>query len=111
SRAELTFSDETVVRLAADTAFSFRNGTRDLNLGEGAVLVRASKKAKGAKIHAAGVAAAITGTTVMFEYHPGVGKFLALEGTGRLYRPGHLGDSVLVTPGQIVIGNATSPLT
>jgi len=111
SRAELTFSDGMVVRLAAATDFSFRNGRRDLNLGEGAVLVQASKKAKGAKIHAAGAAAAITGTTVMFEYHPGVCKFLVLEGTGRLYRPGHLGDSVLVRPGQMVIGNPSSPLS
>ena len=105
SHAELTFSDETVVRLAANTAFNFKNGTRDLNLGEGAVLVQAPKSANGAAIHAATVAAAITGTTVMIEYHPGACKFLVLEGTGRLYRPGHPGDSVLVGPGQMVIGN------
>jgi len=40
SRAELTFPDETVVRLAAKTAFSFKNGTRDLNLIEGAMLIQ-----------------------------------------------------------------------
>jgi len=105
SHAELTFSDETVVRLAANTAFNFKNGTRDLNLGEGAVLIQAPKRASGATIHAASVAAAVTGTTVMIEYHPGVCKFLVLEGTGRLYRPDHVGDSVLVDPGQMVIGN------
>src|SRR5205823_14897711 len=105
SHAELTFSDETVVRLAANTAFSFKNGTHDLNLGEGAVLVQAPKSANGATIHAASVAAAVTGTTAMIEYHPGVCKFLVLEGTGRLYRPDHLGDSVLVDAGQMVIGN------
>ena len=58
SHAELTFSDETVVRLAANTAFHFKNGTRDLNLAEGAVLVQAPKSANGATIHAASVAAA-----------------------------------------------------
>jgi len=105
SRAELTFPDETVVRLAANTAFSFKNGTHDLSLGEGAVLVQAPKSANGVKIHAGSAAAAITGTTTMIEYHPGVCKFLVLEGTGRLYRPGHLGDSVLVGPGQLVMGN------
>jgi hypothetical protein len=105
SRAELTFPDETVVRLAANTTFSFKNGTHDLSLGEGAVLVQAPKSANGAKIHAANVAAAVTGTTAMIEYHPGVCKFLVLEGTGRLYRPWHLGDSVLVGPGQLVMGN------
>jgi hypothetical protein len=34
-----------------------------------------------------------------------------LEGTGRLYRPGHLGDSVLVGPGQMVIGNADTAVS
>jgi hypothetical protein len=105
SRAELTFSDETVVRLAAHTAFDFDRGTHGLNLRDGAVLVQAPKGARGATIHAGGVAAAVAGTTVMIEYHPGVYKFLVLEGTGRLYRPGHVGDSVLVAPGQLVFGN------
>ena len=111
SHAELTFSDETVVRLAGNTAFSFENGTRDLNLGEGAVLIQAPKRASGATIHAAGVAAAITATTVMMEYHPGVCKFLVLEGTGRLYCPAHLGDSVLVHAGQMVIGNQNAAVS
>ena len=43
SRAELTFPDQTVVRLAANTSFSFKNGTRDLNLTEGAVLIQSRK--------------------------------------------------------------------
>ena len=105
SRGELTFSDETVVRLAARTAFDFNHGTRGLNLKQGAVLVQAPKGARGATIHAGNVAVAVAGTTVMVEYHPGVYKFLVLEGTGRLYRPGHLGDSILVVPGQMVIGS------
>ena len=111
SGAELTFPDETVVRLAANTSFSFKNGTHDLNLGEGAVLVQAPKSANGAKIHAGTVASAITGTTAMIEYHPGVYKFLVLEGTGRLYRPGHLGDSVLLGPGQLVMGNPNAAVS
>ena len=111
SHAELTFSDETVVRLAANTAFSFKNGTRDLNLAEGAALVQAPKSANGATIHAASIAAAVTGTTVMIEFHPGVCKFLMLEGTGRLYRPGHVGDSVLVDAGQMVIGNPNAAVS
>jgi FecR protein len=105
SRGELTFSDDTVVRLAAHTAFDFNHGTRGLNLREGAVLIQVPKGARGATIRAGSVAAAVAGTTVMIEYHPGVYKLLVLEGTGRLYRPGHLGDSILVAPGQMVIGN------
>jgi FecR protein len=112
SRGELTFSDETVVRLAANTAFNFKDGTHGLNLREGAALIQATKKANGATVHAAGVAAAVTGATVMIEYHPGgVCKFLVLEGTGRLYRPGHLGDSVLVGPGQVVLGNPNAAVS
>ena len=111
SGADLTFPDETVVRLAANTSFSFKNGTHDLNLSEGAVLVQAPKSANSVKIHAATVAASITETTAMMEYHPGVCKFLVLEGTGRLYRPGHLGDSVLVGPGQLVMGNPNAAVS
>jgi FecR protein len=111
SRAEVTFSDETVVRLTAHTAFDFVRGTRGLNLGDGAVLVQAPKEANGATIHAGSVAAAVAGATVMIEYHPGFYKFLVLEGTARTYRPGHLGDSVLVGPGQMVFGNPESALS
>ena len=111
SHAELTFSDQMVVRLAANTTFSFKNGTRGLDLREGAALIQAPKSANGAIIHAASAAAVVTGTTAMIEYHPGVCKFLVLEGTGRLYRPGHLGDSVLVDPGEMVIGNPNAAVS
>ena len=111
SQAELTFSDGTIVRLASNTAFNFKGGTRALNLGQGAVLIQAPKNASGATIHAGGIAAAIAGTTSTIEYHPGVCKFLVLEGTSRLYRPGHLGDSVLVGPGQLLIGNPSAALS
>jgi FecR-like protein len=111
SYAELAFSNETIVRLAANTALNFRDGTRELNLTEGAALIQAPKNASGATIHAASVAAAIAGTTSMIEYHPGVCKFLVLEGTGRLYRPRHLGDSVLVGPGQLVMGNPNAAVS
>ena len=111
SHAELIFPDETVVRLAANTAFSFKNGTHDLNLSEGAVLVQGPKSANDVKIHAATVSVAITGTTSMLEYRPGIYKFLVLEGTGRLYRPGHIGDSVLVGPGQFVMGNPNAAVS
>jgi len=47
----------------------------------------------------------------MIEYHPGFYKFLVLEGTARSYRPGHLGDSVLVRAGQMVFGNPEAALS
>src|SRR5947208_16378548 len=70
SRAELGFSDETVVRIAAHTGFDFNRGTRGLNLREGAVLVQAPKEANGATIQAGSVAAAVAGTTVIIACHP-----------------------------------------
>jgi len=111
ARAEVAFDNETVVRLLAHTAFNFNNGTRGLNLAEGAILVQAPKEAKGATLYAGNVAAALAGTTALIEFHPGVYKFLVLEGTARLYRPGHLGDSVLVAPGQMVFGNPEAALS
>jgi hypothetical protein len=111
SHAELAFSDGTVVRLASNTGFSFKGGTHALDLSEGAALIQAPKNANGATIHAGSVAVAVAGTTCMIEYHPGVCKFLALEGSARFYRPGHLGDSVLVGPGQLVMGNPNAAVS
>ena len=70
SRTELTFPDQTLTRLGASTTFSFNEGTRTIDLGTGAMLLYAPKGSGGAKISTAAVTAAITGTTVMIEYHP-----------------------------------------
>src|SRR5437868_907169 len=40
SRTELTFSDLTITRLGANTVFSFKPGTRDLHVTNGAVLIQ-----------------------------------------------------------------------
>ena len=86
SCGEVTFSDQTIVRLAARTAFDFNQGTRGLNLGEGAVLVQSPKEANGATIHAGSVAAAVAGTTVMNtlpvrlqDFLPALGRFIKLS--------------------------------
>src|SRR5882672_4954774 len=106
SRAELTFTDQTLARLGANTIFSFNDGTRNLDLGGGAMLLRVPKDAGGAQINTAAVTAAITGTTVMLEYHPDAFiKFIILEGTGRIFRKGHVGESVLLHAGQMLIVN------
>ncbi len=106
SRTELTFSDQTLARLGANTIFTFDQGTRNLELSGGAMLLRVPKNAGGAQIHTAAVSAAITGTTVMLEYHPNAFiKFIVLEGTGRIFRKDHLGESVLVHAGQMLIVN------
>jgi hypothetical protein len=111
SRVELTFSDKTITRLGANTVFDFRDGTRNLNLEEGALLLQVRKNANGARISAGAIAAAVTGTTVVLEYHAAYYKFLILDGTARLYRPGHLGDSILVKAGQMVFGQPKAALS
>src|SRR6266513_3987030 len=106
SRTELTFTDQTLARLSPNTIFSFKKGTRNLDLAEGAMLLQVPKGAGGAKITTAAVTAAITGTTVIVEYHPHAYiKLISLEGTARLYLKRRWGESVLVRPGQMLITN------
>jgi hypothetical protein len=111
SRAELTFSDQSVARLWAHTTLGLKDGARNLYLENGAVFLQIPRGAGVATIHGGGVAADVSGTSFVFEYHPNVFKFLVLEGTGRLYRPGKLGDSILVESGQLVFGNPKAALT
>src|SRR5216110_3192858 len=104
SRTELTFPDTTLARLGANTIFSFTEGTRNLELTDGAMLLRVPKNAGGAKINTAAVTAAITGTTIMLEFHKNSYiKFIVLEGTGRMFIPNRVGESVLVHAGQMLI--------
>lgn len=105
SRAQLTFTDQTLARLGANTLFSFERGTRELDLENGSILLQVPKGAGGATIRSAPVTAAITGTTIMMEYspgNPGTVKLICLEGTVRLSLAGRLGESVLVGPGQMI---------
>jgi FecR protein len=104
SRAELTFTDRTLTRLGANTIFSFDQGTRNLQLGGGAMLLRVPKDAGGARINTAAITAAITGTTMLLEYHPNAFcKFIMLEGVARIFRNNKVGESVLLRPGQMLI--------
>src|SRR5690349_1069551 len=104
SRTELMFTDATLARLGASTIFSFTEGTRNLELTDGAMLLRVPKSAGGAKINTAAVTAAITGTTILLEFHKNSYiKFIVLEGTGRIFIPNHVGESVLVHAGQMLI--------
>ena len=110
SRTELTFADATIARLGANTIFSFDGGTRNMDLRGGAMLLRVPKDAGGAKITTAAVTAAITGTTVLLEYNPDAYvKFIVLEGTARIFLRGVLGESVLVSAGQMLMLRVTPP--
>src|SRR5438132_10398325 len=85
SRSELKFTDQTLARLGAYTLFSFNEGTRNLNLQDGAMLLRVPKGAGGAKISSSAVTAAITGTTVLMEAHNGYWTWTGQIPGGRNY--------------------------
>jgi uncharacterized RmlC-like cupin family protein len=103
-RSELTFADQTIARLGAKTNVSFSNGTRTVDLGEGAMLFQIPKSAGDVKIKTDAVTTASTGATGIIERHGQLYvKVLVLEGTVRCYLAHPLGESLLVQPGQILI--------
>lgn len=103
SRTELTFNDNTITRLGQNSVFSFREGGRNVELKQGSILLQVPKNAGGATIRTATVTAAITGTTVMFEYGPGKWiKLITLEGTQKLYLKGSK-NFVEVPAGKMII--------
>jgi hypothetical protein len=103
-RSELTFADQTIARLGAKTIVSFSNGTRTMNLVEGAMLFQIPKSAGELKIKTASIAAASRGATGIIERHAQFYiKVLVLEGTVRCYLTNRVGESLLVQPGQILI--------
>jgi hypothetical protein len=109
SHADVSFNGRALARLSAKTILSLKN-KNVLELSRGAVLLQFPDGAKG-KVQAGTIAAEVSRVTAVIEYEPPAFKFLVLAGTGRLYRPAKLGDSILVHPGQMVFGNASAPLT
>lgn len=121
SRAELTFNDETIARVGANSVFSFYRGTRELELNQGVIFMQVPKNAGGATIQTAAVTAAITGTTIGIEYPPKKGesrgavnspkkgkasgpvKILVLEGTLRVFLKSRPGESLLLEAGQMLV--------
>jgi len=104
SRAELTFTDQTLARVGANTVFSFSEGSRNLNLGSGAMLLEVPKGAGGGKISTPAVTAAVTGTTLMFEYNPGAAaKLMVLDGHARFCSVKDPAECVVVNEGEIAI--------
>jgi hypothetical protein len=103
-RGELTFADQTIARLGAKTNVSVSDGTRTMDLGEGALLFQIPKGAGRLKIKTAAITTSSTGATGIIERH---GEFyvkvLVLEGTVRCYLTNRIGESLLVHPGQILI--------
>lgn len=103
SRTELTFTDQTLARLGANTLFSFNEGARKLDLGGGAMLLSVPKDSASATVRTAAVTAAITGGTALLEHHKkAFAKFICLEGFIRVYLK-ESGEFVVVLPGQMLM--------
>jgi len=103
-RSELIFADQTIARLGAKTNVSFSDGTRTMNLAEGAMLFQIPKNAGDVKIKTDAITTASTGATGIIERHANFYiKVLVLEGTVRCYLTNRLGESLLLQPGQILI--------
>ena len=111
SRAELTLANQSVARLWARTIINLRDGARNLYLQDGAMFLQVPRGAAFTTIRASDVAANVSGASVVFQCHPNVFKFLVLRGTARLYRPDQVGESVLVSAGQLVFGNPKAALS
>jgi len=84
SRTELTFQDMTLTRLGSQTIFSFKSGTRTINLKSGSILLSVPKNSGGGQIKTAAVTASVTGTKIVMQYHPDHFDFRVIEGNANL---------------------------
>src|SRR5215212_10210492 len=100
SRSELTFNDLTITRLGANTVFSFNRQTRELNLSSGAALMQIPPGAPELKVSTAAVSASISGGTAIID--AATGKFMVLEGEGRMWPPGHPEQALNIDAGNMV---------
>lgn len=107
SRAELRFEDKTITRLGANSIFNIQDGTRNVDLKQGVLLLQVPKQMGGARVHTAAVTAAVTGTTVMVAYMPdGYIKCIVLEGEMDMFPNDHpdafrtlkAGDMIIMKP-------------
>jgi len=102
SRAAMSFPDNTVTRVGANSVFRFSSGSRDMEIQQGSFLLQVPKNAGGATIRTATVTAGITGTTTMMEYSPGKFiKFICLEGEAELRN--NKGQNVTITAGRMLV--------
>ncbi len=82
SRAELTAADATVIRVGANSIFSFTDQSRQIELQQGSVLFHTPHGEGGGVIKTAAITAAVTGSTVaMTTTNNGGAKVVPLEST------------------------------
>jgi mannose-6-phosphate isomerase-like protein (cupin superfamily) len=104
SRAELTFVDQTIARLGSNTVFNVSTDPHTYDLGNGAILMYAPKQAGTVKINTSVATAAVTGFTIMFEYHKNSwSKFIVLEGDGSFALKGSSFQPCHIQTGQMIV--------
>jgi hypothetical protein len=111
SRAELTFADQTITRLGANSVFTFGQGAKEFDLSNGAALIVVPKEAGTVRINTAAATAAVTGFVALVESHAkGINKFMIIEGEACVKRKRgaiptepcttlHAGDMLIIQPG------------
>jgi len=104
SRAELTFTDQTLTRLGANTVFSFGGAAHTYDLGSGAILMSAPKETGTVRITTAVATCAVSGFTAILERHSNAwNKFILLHGHGTLKIAGLPGGPCHLQTGQMVV--------
>jgi FecR protein len=107
SRAELTFPDLAITRIGANTIFSFEENGRNVNVENGAILLRVPRDSGGARIRSSALTVGISGTTVMFEYQRRTyTKLIVLEGSSEAWLTKYPGNRVRVRGGQMLMVRA-----
>ncbi|MFV1993917.1 MAG: FecR domain-containing protein, partial [Verrucomicrobiales bacterium] len=88
SRTQLTFPDQTLLRLGSNTQFSFQDGDSEFTLTRGTAVLKTTKASGGARIRTGAGTAAITGSMAAFTGpeagNAGVVKLLLYYGTAAL---------------------------
>lgn len=107
SRAELEFPDRTLTRLGSNTVFRIDQADRTLNLEKGVLLLQVPKQVGGAKVRTAAVTAAVTGTSLLFEFLVGgFIKIIVLEGLVDVFPTGFPSRFRTLQPGDMIIMKA-----
>lgn len=104
SLTELGFTDDSVVRLGANTQFSFQSKERIIKLDKGTLLMNVPPGNGGITVDGGGVTGAVSGTTIMVSRDDaGNFGFMVLEGTGGGTVIGKDGVPVNIVAGQMAI--------
>ncbi len=108
SRAELTFTDQSITRLGANSIFTYGDGAKELNLSSGAALIVVPKQAGQVTVNTAAATAAISGFSALVETHPkGIEKWMIIDGDACMKKKHskepcvtlHSGDMFILQPG------------